>query len=774
MQQKANSTFLWVALVMRELQDVQAYDILQVLDEVPTELTSVYWRMMEHMKTLKRRDKERCRRVLSTVVATYRPLHLQELYVLADLPNQGCDVEQSTAMIVKMCGSFLTLREDHVYVIHQSAGDFLSNDADSSMFPLGKCEVHRHVFSRSIEVLSRTIQRDIYNLHALGYPIEQVQQPKPDPLAASRYSSIYWIDHLCDWNSDSSSCGTEVLRSGGIVDSFMRKKYLYWLETLSLFKSMSKGIVSMARLEALTEERASTSSTMEVVRDACRFSMYHKSAIESSPLQAYGALLFTPTDSVIRALFKDEEPQEIMIKPVMQKQWSSCLQTLEGHSSYVSSVTFSHDSTLLASASRDDTVKVWDARSGECLSTLKGHSSWVSSVAFSHDSTLLASASADCTVKLWDARSGECLSTFKGHSSWVNSVAFSHDSTLLAYISSGCTVKVWDARSGECLSTLKGHNYSVISVALSYDLTRLASASWDHTVKVWDTCSGECLSTLKGHGQPVGSVAFSYDLTRLASASADGTVKVWDAHSGECLSTLRCHSLWVHSVAFSYDSARLASASNDRTVKILDARSGECLQTLEGHSDSVRSVAFSYDSTLLASASYDHTVKVWDARCGKCLSTFKGHSSPVMLVAFSHNSILLASMSSSRTVKVWNTRSGECLSTLEGHSSSVSSVALSHDSIRLASASRNGKVKVLDARSGECLSTLEGHSDSVNSVAFSHNSTRLATASNDRTVKVWNAHSGEFLQTLNVERALYNISFDSMQKPYPLSINAWL
>jgi WD40 repeat protein len=109
---------------------------------------------------------------------------------------------------------------------------------------------------------------------------------------------------------------------------------------------------------------------MEVVRDARRFIMYHKSAIESSPLQVYGALLFSPTGSVIRGLFKDEEPQGIVIKPEMQDRWSNCLQTLEGHSRYVRSVAFSHNSTQLASTSDDSSVKVWDARSGDCLSTI--------------------------------------------------------------------------------------------------------------------------------------------------------------------------------------------------------------------------------------------------------------------------------------------------------------------------------------------------------------------------------------------------------------------
>src|SRR6478735_11226846 len=108
--------------------------------------------------------------------------------------------------------------------------------------------------------------------------------------------------------------------------------------------------------------------------------MYHQRAIESFPLQTYAsALLFSPTASLFRQQFQHEEPEGIKIKPGMSDSWSACLRTLEGHNDWVRSVAFSHDSTRLASASGDRTVKVWDANSGACLQTLEGHSSWVSS-----------------------------------------------------------------------------------------------------------------------------------------------------------------------------------------------------------------------------------------------------------------------------------------------------------------------------------------------------------------------------------------------------------
>ena len=106
---------------------------------------------------------------------------------------------------------------------------------------------------KSLETMSKTLRRDIYRLRALGYPIERVELPDPDPLAASRYSCIYWVDHLCDWNSNSWVNHRVDLQDGGIVDVFVRKKYLYWLEALSLCRSMSEGVLSMAKLEALIQ-----------------------------------------------------------------------------------------------------------------------------------------------------------------------------------------------------------------------------------------------------------------------------------------------------------------------------------------------------------------------------------------------------------------------------------------------------------------------------------------------------------------------------------------
>src|SRR5204863_9845415 len=111
--QKADGTFLWVALVFKELQKVGKYDVLAVLDEVPKELTPLYDRMMSHILRLERRDPEFCRLMLSTATLAYRPLHWLELRMLAGLQDRHFDFTD-IERIIHLCGSFLTTREGYV------------------------------------------------------------------------------------------------------------------------------------------------------------------------------------------------------------------------------------------------------------------------------------------------------------------------------------------------------------------------------------------------------------------------------------------------------------------------------------------------------------------------------------------------------------------------------------------------------------------------------------------------------------------------------------
>ncbi|KAF3034267.1 hypothetical protein E8E11_001607 [Didymella keratinophila] len=642
---KAEGTFLWVSLVCKELEGVPLYRTREVLQALPPGLDPLYERMMAQIEAQDASTVGYCKNVLRIITVAFRPLQLEELAVATGLSRDPFGDVQAVADLVSRCGSFLTVRESVVSFIHLSGKDYFTVGNGRQVFDGPVAVEQRRLTEGLLDAMERTLRRDICLRQIAG-----------------------------------------ILADGGKVHSFFQKHLLHWLEAMSLLQKMPEAITSLQKLEAAAKASLGPESTTlsSIVHDALRFTMWGGSGMQEAPLQVYyGALVFAPEQSLVRQQYRQEMPAGVRVKRGLDEDWGALLQTLEGHTRWVNSVAFSADGDRLASASSDETVRVWDAKTGQLLQTLEGHTSGVSSVAFSADGDRLASASWDKTVRVWDAKTGQPLHTLEGHTELVSSVAFSADGHRLASASWDKTVQVWDAKTGQVLQTLEGHTHFVSSVAFSADGHRLASASDDKTVRVWDAKTGQPLHTLEGHTHFVNSVAFSADGDRLASASRDMTVRVWDAKTGQMLHMLEGHTNSVTSVAFSADGDRLASASSDETVRVWDAKTGQLLQTLEGHTSGVTSVAFSADGDRLASASDDKTVRVWDAKMGQLLHKLNGHTNEVISVAFSAGGDRLASASWDKTVRVWDAKTGQLLHTLEGHTGGVTSMAFSGDGSRL-------------------------------------------------------------------------------------------
>jgi len=164
---------------------------------------------------------------------------------------------------------------------------------------------------------------------------------------------------------------------------------------------------------------------------------------------------------------------------------------LEGHTGEVWSVAFASHGAILASASGDGTVRIWNPTTGECQCVLEGHTGSVRSVAFGPDSTVLASGGDDKTLRLWDPTTGKPVWTVYKHRLPVRSVAFSPDGSVLASGSRDGVVRLWGPTTGALRQELDGHAVGVTCLAFSPDSSLLAFGSGGLTVRLWDPCPEE-------------------------------------------------------------------------------------------------------------------------------------------------------------------------------------------------------------------------------------------------------------------------------------------
>ena len=305
--------------------------------------------------------------------------------------------------------------------------------------------------------------------------------------------------------------------------------------------------------------------------------------------------------------------------------------TLTGYTR-INAVAYSPDGKTVTTGGdyKNNSLQLWDVRTMELKITSTEHTKGThSSIVYAPDGDTIAAVNLDDdTVRLWNAKTGKHKSTFKHTNTLhlvltdreydISSVAYSPDGNTIItgggyYTHDEGTVYLWHARTGKRKTLYKGPDY-VSALAYSPDGRTIATGNQKKKIQVWHTVTGEELKAIStGHRAGVESLVYSPDGSTIATTGGfqDNTVQLWDVTTGKHKTTLIGHTNTVTSVVYSPDGNTIASGSTDGTLRLWDATTEEHKATFTAHTD-IAFVVYSSDGKRIATRSTDGTVLLWD------------------------------------------------------------------------------------------------------------------------------------------------------------------
>lgn len=376
------------------------------------------------------------------------------------------------------------------------------------------------------------------------------------------------------------------------------------------------------------------------------------------------------------------------------------LESHQHHGGVVYRVKFSRRGSSMVSSDSDGSCQVWTVDTTAATPTIRpkaplvGHMSSVWPPIFRPDDEEIATASNDESVRLWDVTSGRCTADIRGHGRQISTLSFNQNGGMLAAASKDGLVRIWNPRTGELLQRLSGRANQLVSAVFNPLADTVVAATNDGGAQRFDAATGRRERELKLKTVNVWAEAFSPDGEVVATANDDDSVSLWNHRTGAQGHNIREHKGRVRSLSFAADGDLLATGCDDGKVRVWTVADGACIQTLVGHTDRVYGVQFNHDATLLASGGWDGTVRVWSRQDWTPVQTLHGDNGALWAIAYHPSRDVLAGVGDDGRIHMWDVLAGHELSTVDAHMGKIYAVAFSPDGDLLATGGDDGTVRV--------------------------------------------------------------------------------
>lgn len=459
------------------------------------------------------------------------------------------------------------------------------------------------------------------------------------------------------------------------------------------------------------------------------------------------------------------------------------LKALKGHADGVTSIAWSPDGKVLATGAGDGVVRVVAPATLKVDKVLRGQTLAVS-LSFSADGKQLASASLDESARVYDVGTWKAKVKLSVHG--ATAAALAPDGRSLAVVAGPDAIEVWGVPKGALAKSIKRHAEAISALALDPTATAtvtatggaaaptVAFASWDGSVRTWRLDGEAGPETLAEGVEAMRAVAWSHDGKTIAAGGDNGPPKLWDARTRAAAGSIKGLGNGVRALSLSANGARVAwtSGSVDRFLSVGDRGKTAATLGLYGHKGVADAVDWAPDGATIATGGDDTWLLLWDPIKGEKRAVLKGHAKGITAVAWSPDGASIATASADATVRLWDpTAPPEKAEQrkLVGHTRDVKAVAWSADGKRLVSAGYDKSVIVWEVASGASR-VLEGHTDWVTTAAFTPDGRRVLSGGRDGTLRLFDADDGRLRVSLRAvagAKAGYAFTPEGMFEAFP-------